>query len=64
MDIDKIRQTLIKHEGMRLDLYQDHLGIYTIGVGHNIQERGITTRVAHMMLEEDIDYVSRIVSHN
>ena len=64
MDIDKIRQTLIKHEGMRLDLYQDHLGIYTIGVGHNIQERGITTRVAHMMLEEDIDVAIKDLQRN
>jgi len=64
MDIDKIRQTLIKHEGMRLDLYQDHLGIYTIGVGHNIQERGITTRVAHIMLEEDIDVAVKDLQRN
>ena len=45
MDINRIRDTLVKHEGLRLDLYQDHLGIYTVGVGHNIQERGISERV-------------------
>jgi lysozyme len=55
MNIERIKETLIKHEGLRLDMYKDSLGIYTIGVGHNIEERGITARVAAVMLEEDID---------
>jgi len=33
---------LILHEGMVLEVYQDHLGIDTIGVGRNLQDRGIT----------------------
>jgi len=33
---------LILHEGMELEVYQDHLGIDTIGVGRNLQDRGIT----------------------
>ena len=33
---------LILHEGMELKVYQDHLGIDTIGVGRNLQDRGIT----------------------
>jgi lysozyme len=33
---------LILHEGMVLKVYQDHLGIDTIGVGRNLQDRGIT----------------------
>ena len=33
---------LILHEGMVLEVYQDHLGIDTIGVGRNLIDRGIT----------------------
>ena len=33
---------LILHEGMVLKVYQDHLGIDTIGVGRNLEDRGIT----------------------
>ena len=33
---------LIEHEGLRLEVYQDTLGIDTIGVGRNLEDRGIT----------------------
>ena len=33
---------LILHEGMKLQVYKDHLGIDTIGVGRNLEDRGIT----------------------
>ena len=33
---------LILHEGLKLQVYQDHLGIETIGVGRNLEDRGIT----------------------
>ena len=33
---------LILHEGMKLQVYQDHLGIDTIGVGRNLEDRGVT----------------------
>ena len=33
---------LILHEGMVLEVYQDQLGIDTIGVGRNLEDRGIT----------------------
>jgi len=33
---------LIKSEGLRLEVYQDTLGIDTIGVGRNLEDRGIT----------------------
>ena len=33
---------LIKHEGLRLQVYQDTLGIDTIGIGRNLEDRGIT----------------------
>ena len=33
---------LIIHEGMELKVYKDSLGIDTIGVGRNLEDRGIT----------------------
>ena len=35
-------QKLITHEGLRLQVYQDTLGIDTIGIGRNLEDRGIT----------------------
>ena len=36
-------------------MYQDTLGIWTIGVGHNIEEKGISPAVMELMLDEDIE---------
>ena len=33
---------LIDHEGLVLNVYQDSLGIDTIGIGRNLEDRGIT----------------------
>ena len=33
---------LIEHEGMVLTVYEDSLGIETIGIGRNLKDRGIT----------------------
>ena len=35
-------QKLINHEGLVLQVYQDTLGIDTIGIGRNLEDRGIT----------------------
>ena len=40
---------LIKHEGLRLQVYKDTLGIDTIGIGRNLEDRGIT--------EEELDWM-------
>jgi len=55
MDMVRLRETITRHEGSRLDMYQDTLGIWTIGVGHNIQEKGISPKVMEIMLEEDLE---------
>ena len=55
MDMDRLRKTIIRHEGSRLKMYQDTLGIWTIGVGHNIQEKGISPDVMALILEADIE---------
>lgn len=55
MNMARLRETITRHEGSRLDMYQDTLGIWTIGVGHNIQEKGISPKVMEIMLQEDLE---------
>ena len=35
-------EKLIKHEGLVLQVYKDSLGIDTIGIGRNLEDRGIS----------------------
>ena len=39
---DLVMEKLIAHEGLRLQVYEDSLGIATIGIGRNLEDRGIT----------------------
>ena len=39
---DDFIKKLVAHEGLRLEVYQDTLGIDTIGIGRNLEDRGIT----------------------
>lgn len=57
LDMKAFEEHLVWAEGERLDLYKDSVGIYTIGVGHNIQEKGISKEVSRQMLKEDVDEV-------
>ncbi len=41
----------------RLLAYQDTMGIWTIGFGRNVQERGISVDEAHTLLANDVDDV-------
>jgi lysozyme len=49
------RHLLIKHEGLRLKPYKCTAGKLTIGVGRNLEDRGITEGEAKAMLEYDIN---------
>jgi len=52
---EKLKDMITEHEGKVLELYQDSEGIYTIGVGHNLESKGISEAVCDLMLEEDIN---------
>ena len=54
MNIEQLKETITRHEGLRLDLYQCTANANTIGVGHNLDAKGISAAVAALMLEEDI----------
>ena len=54
MDLNKLKQMLIKHEGKKLWPYKCTAGKLTIGIGHNLDAKGISNAVADLMYEEDI----------
>ena len=66
MSNDLIIQHLLREEGERLEPYQDHLGFWTIGVGHLIDSRKrgylpeyirafpITEAQSRVMLRDDV----------
>ena len=45
---------IAKHEGKRLEMYQDTVGVPTIGYGHNLLTP-ISERAAMVILEDDVD---------
>ena len=53
--MDKLTEQLIRHEGLRLKPYKCTAGKTTIGVGRNLDDRGITAEEATMLLENDIE---------
>lgn len=52
--MNELRDQLIRHEGLRLKVYKDSLGIETIGVGRNIQDVGLSKEEALYLLDNDI----------
>jgi lysozyme len=48
---------LVQSEGLRLEVYQDTLGIDTIGVGRNLEDRGITQEELNTMDIPNIETV-------
>lgn len=57
MNMMLLKQILIQHEGLRLFPYKCTAGKLTIGVGRNLETRGITHDEAIYLLENDIDEV-------
>ena len=42
-------------EGLRLRMYKDTTGHWTIGYGHNLEAKGISKKIAKLILEEDVN---------
>ncbi len=64
--LDRLREELIRDEGLRLESYQDTVGLWTIGVGHLLgPERRmlrITPAEADALLTADIDAASDLAA--
>ena len=54
---DKVKEMLIRHEGTMCTLYQCTEDKWTIGVGRNLSDRGITEEEAMYLLDNDIKRV-------
>lgn len=52
---DALRQDLIRDEGLRLTAYRCPAGFITIGVGRNLEGRGISKSEALHLLDNDIN---------
>ncbi len=59
MNRDDLRSMLVLHEELRLKPYKCTAGKVTIGVGRNLDDKGITQAEAFALLENDIDEVCR-----
>ena len=52
--MDRIKEQLVRHEGLRLKPYRCTAGKLTIGVGRNLDDCGISQSEAYIMLINDI----------
>jgi lysozyme len=53
--MSNLTEDLIRHEGYRQDLYEDTEGVMTIGVGYNIQEKGLPDYIIKLLLNDSIN---------
>lgn len=54
---EQLKKQLERDEGLRLTPYRDSVGKLTIGIGRNLDDKGIREDEAHVMLDNDIEEV-------
>lgn len=64
MNLEAIRNRLVLEEGLELKPYKCTANKTTIGVGRNIEDRGISHETAMQMLDEDIDIMVNELRQN
>ena len=52
--LERIKEQLLRHEGLRLKPYRCTAGKLTIGIGRNLDDCGISQTEAYVLLENDI----------
>jgi len=62
--VESLKEQLIRHEGLRLTVYDCPAGYKTIGVGRNIEHKGITESEALYLLDNDIGYFTEQLEDN
>ena len=63
-ELDKLREELIRDEGLRLMPYTDTVGKLTIGIGRNLTDKGISNEEARMLLDSDIKEHLKLLDDN
>lgn len=64
MNKQKLVDQLEVHEGVRLKPYKDTVGKWTIGIGRNLDDKGLTPQEARFLLNNDIEYFSNALELN
>lgn len=59
MDFDKVREQIKFDEGLRLKPYEDSTGHLTIGIGHNLEGRGLSVNEMYWLIENNNDRKNR-----
>ncbi len=62
--LDRIVEMLKRHEGLRLNPYHCSANKLTIGIGRNLEDRGITESEAFYLLHGDINLVQEELTKN
>ena len=62
--LDRSVEMLKRHEGLRLNPYHCPANKLTIGIGRNLQDRGITESEAFYLLHGDINLVQEELTKN
>ena len=57
MNLNELKEQLIRHEGLRLKPYRDTVGKLTIGIGRNLDDVGITDLEARFLCDNDIERI-------
>lgn len=57
MNYTKLREVLTDHEGLKYKPYKCTAGKLTIGIGHNLDDRGVSPAVVNLMYDEDVTEV-------
>jgi len=64
MNLTRLEDLLIQHEGYRQFVYKDSVGISTVAVGRNLEDVGISEDEARYLLRNDIQNARRECSNN
>jgi lysozyme len=64
MNDEDFKKQITRHEGLRLFPYNDSVGKLTIGVGRNLEDRGISEDEAMRLLENDIAVHKKELEHH
>ena len=61
MDLDRLQKQLETEEGKRNQAYKDSKGIWTIGIGHNVETRPISDLAVKVIFEDDVNTVVQLL---
>ncbi|MDT8446175.1 MAG: glycoside hydrolase family protein [bacterium] len=56
LNLRRLKAELLRHEGLRLKPYLCPAGKLTVGVGRNLEDRGLSEEEADYLLENDLQY--------